>query len=203
MRDYPHAMRMPLAAVVLASALAIAGPVAATPSAAGPVVPAAERGAPILSGTYGRLTGGRINLASLRGRVVMVVNTASHCGFTPQYSALETLWKARRAGGVSVLGVPSRDFNQELPTNGQVARFCKLNFGVSFPMLRVSKVTGRMAIPLMRGVAAPSWSRQPDWNFNKYLIDRRGRVAMRFPSATTPDAPEVTRAINALLAERG
>jgi glutathione peroxidase len=196
-------MRMPLAAVVLASALAIAGPVAATPSAAGPVVPAAERGAPILSGTYGRLTGGRINLASLRGRVVMVVNTASHCGFTPQYSALETLWKARRAGGVSVLGVPSRDFNQELPTNGQVARFCKLNFGVSFPMLRVSKVTGRMAIPLMRGVAAPSWSRQPDWNFNKYLIDRRGRVAMRFPSATTPDAPEVTRAINALLAERG
>jgi glutathione peroxidase len=202
MQGYAQAMRVHIAAVVLTSALAVAGPVAAAPAAAGPVVPAAERGAPVLSGTYGRLTGGRINLASLRGRVVMVVNTASHCGFTSQYTALEALWKARRARGVTVLGVPSRDFKQELPTNGQVARFCKLNFGVTFPMLRVSKVTGRTAIPLMRGVAAPSWSQQPDWNFNKYLLDRQGRVAMRFPSATTPDAPEVTRAIATLLAER-
>ena len=195
-------MRFPVAVAVASAALACAVPAVAAPADAGAVVPAASRGASVLSGTYDQLNGKSINLASLRGRVVMVVNTASHCGFTPQFSGLEAVWKSRRADGVTVLGVPSRDFKQELPTDGQVAKFCKLNFGVTFPMLHVSKVTGPKAIPLMRGLAKPSWSHQPDWNFNKYLVDRKGRVAMRFPSAITPDAPEVTRAINALLAER-
>lgn len=195
-------MRSLVAAIAVASALVFAGPAVAASADAGVVVAAASRGAPLLTGSYDRLGGKRINLASLRGRVVMVVNTASHCGFTPQYKGLEALWKVRRADGLTVLGVPSRDFKQELPTDGQVATFCKLNFGVTFPMLRVSKVTGSAAIPLMRGLAAPSWSHQPDWNFNKYLIDRQGRVAMRFTSSVKPDAPEVTRAINALLAEK-
>ncbi len=97
--------------------------------------------------------------------------------------------------------MPSRDFRQELPSDGEVARFCKLNFGVTFPMLRVSKVTGRKAIPLMRALAAPSWSRQPEWNFTKYLVDRTGRVAMRFVPSTEPNAPEVIRAVQALLTE--
>jgi glutathione peroxidase len=195
-------MRLPIIALAATSALVCVSPVMAASADAGAVVPAADRGAPLLTGTYDRLDGTRINLASLRGRVVMVVNTASHCGFTPQYSGLEAVWKSRRADGVTVLGVPSRDFKQELPTDGQVAKFCKLNFGVTFPMLHVAKVTGPKAIPLFRGLAAPSWSHQPDWNFNKYLVDRKGRVAMRFPSAITPDAPEMTRAVNALLAEK-
>ena len=139
---------------------------------------------------------------SLRGRVVLVVNTASHCGFTDQYGPLEALWDARRRDGVTVLGVPSKDFQQELPTDALVKRFCKRNFGVSFPMLRISKVTGSKAIPLFRGLAAPTWSSQPQWNFNKYLVDRRGRPAMYFPSSEEPDSPAITQAIDALLAER-
>lgn len=195
-------MRVFIAVVAATSILASAAPAVAVPSGSGAVVPAANRGAPLLTGTYGSLDGKRINLRSLRGRVVMVVNTASRCGFTTQYSGLEALWKSRRAAGLTVLGVPSRDFKQELPTDGEVATFCKRKFGVTFPMLRVSKVTGPKAIPLMRQLAAPAWSHPPDWNFNKYLIDRRGRVAMRFTSSVEPAAPEVTRAINALLAEK-
>lgn len=168
----------------------------------GPVVPPSERGTPVLSGTYQRLDGKRINLARLRGRVVLVVNTASHCGYSDQYRPLEALWRKRKGSGVSVVGVPSKDFQQELPTNTQVARFCKRNFGVSFPMLRISRVTGQKAIPLFRGLAAQSWSRQPQWNFNKYLVDRRGRVAMYFPASVEPDSPAMRKAIDTLLAEK-
>lgn len=190
-------MRMGLVAsiAVLVTAPAVAW-------SAGPVVPPPERGAPVLSGTYQRLDGDPINLARLRGRVVLVVNTASHCGFTDQYEPLEALWRQRKRDGVTVVGVPSNDFQQELPTNAEVARFCKRNFGVSFPLLRISSVTGRKAIPLFKGLAAPSWSRQPQWNFNKYLVDRRGRVAMYFPASEKPDSPAMRKAIATLLAER-
>ena len=136
------------------------------------------------------------------GRVVLVVNTASHCGYTSQYGPLEAVWRANRPRGLTVLGVPSKDFQQELPTDALVKRFCKRNFGVTFPMLRISRVTGAKAIPLFKGLAAPSWSSQPEWNFNKYLVDRSGRVAMYFPSSEEPDSPAVTKAIDALLGER-
>lgn len=171
-------------------------------AAPAPVIPAAERGDPVLRGTYEGLDGSRIDLGRLRGRVVLVVNTASHCGFTSQYEPLEALWRARRASGLTVVGVPSRDFQQELPTDRLVKRFCKRNFGVSFPMLRISRVTGPRAIPLFTGLAAPSWSGAPEWNFTKYLVDRRGRAAMRFAPGEEPDSPAVTTAIDALLAER-
>jgi glutathione peroxidase len=190
---------MRLIAIAAAASLAV---IPAAASASAPIIPKAERGAPVLSGTYQRLDGDPINLARLRGRVVLVVNTASHCGYTDQYGPLEALWRKDRARGLTVLGVPSKDFQQELPTNGQVARFCKRNFGVSFPMLRISPVTGRKAIPLFRGLARPSWSQQPQWNFNKYLVDARGRPTMYFPSSEKPDSPAVRRAIDALLAER-
>ena len=188
-----------MGSIAAITALALA-PAAAW--SAGPVVPPSERGPAVLSGTYPRLDGKRINLSRLRGRVVLVVNTASHCGFADQYEPLEALWRERRRSGVTVLGVPSKDFQQELPTNAQVARFCKRNFGVSFPMLRISPVTGKRAIPLFKGLARPSWSRQPQWNFNKYLVDRRGRVAMYFPGSEQPDSPAMTKAIATLLAER-
>ena len=196
-RTYHGAMfaRAVAAVLIAASAPAVA-------SAAAPVVPASERGRPVLSGTYTTLNGKKIDLRRLRGRVVMVVNTASHCGYTDQYEPLEAMWRANRRKGLTVVGVPSRDFQQELPTNGQVARFCKRNFGVSFPMLRISRVTGPRAIGLFRGLARPSWSRPPQWNFAKYLIDSRGRPAMYFPSSEEPDSPAVRGAIRALLAER-
>lgn len=179
---------------------------AALPAAAiagGPVIPQSQRGPTVMSGTYERLDGDPINLARLRGRVVLVVNTASHCGYTDQYGPLEALWRTDRARGLTVLGVPSKDFQQELPTDAMVKRFCKRNFGVSFPMLRISKVTGAKAIPLFKGLAKPAWSSQPQWNFNKYLVDSRGRVAMYFPSSEQPDSPAMRKSIDALLAERG
>jgi glutathione peroxidase len=186
---------------LIASAVALAV-IPAAVATAGPVVPQSQRGQPVMSGTYQRLDGDPINLSRLRGRVVLVVNTASHCGFSDQYGPLEALWRERRSDGVTVVGVPSKDFQQELPTDAQVARFCKRNFGVSFPMLRISPVTGRKAIPLFKGLARPSWSQQPQWNFNKYLVDRRGRVAMYFPGSEQPDSPAMTKAIDTLLAER-
>lgn len=192
-------MRIALTALATAS-LAVALPTAAQASA--PVIPAAQRGPAVLSGTYQRLDGDPINLARLRGRVVLVVNTASHCGYTDQYGPLEALWSKDRARGLTVLGVPSKDFQQELPTDAMVKRFCKRNFGVTFPMLRISKVTGPRAVALFRGLASPSWSREPQWNFNKYLVDSRGRPAMYFPSSEEPDSPAMTKAIDALLAER-
>lgn len=194
-------VRTAVIALILAGGvpLAVATPAATT----GPVAPAARSGGSVLTGTYDRLVGGRIDLAALRGRVVLVVNTASRCGFTRQYASLETLWRTRRAEGVTVVGVPSHDFKQELPSNGEVVRFCTRNFGVSFPMLRISTVTGPRAIRLFTGLAAPSWSGAPTWNFTKYLIDRQGRPAMRLAPSITPDSPTMTAAINALLAERG
>ena len=195
---------MRLALPVLTAALAVAAlavlPAAASASA--PVIPVKERGKPVLTGTYQQLDGKPINLSRLRGRVVLVVNTASHCGFSSQYGPLESLWRERRANGVSVVGVPSNDFQQEYPSDALVKRFCKRNFGVSFPMLRISKVTGAKAIPLFRGLSSPSWSSQPQWNFNKYLVDAKGRPAMYFPSSEEPDSPAMTKAIDALLAER-
>lgn len=185
----------------LAAAIAIIA-VPAAASAAAPVVPQAQRGPAVLSGTYERLDGDPINLARLRGRVVLVVNTASHCGYTSQYEPLEALWRKDRRRGLTVLGVPSNDFQQELPTDAMVKRFCKRNFGVSFPMLRISPVSGPKAIPLFKGLSSPRWSNEPQWNFNKYLVDRSGRVAMYFPSSVEPSSAGMTKAIDALLAER-
>ncbi|MBM3665229.1 MAG: glutathione peroxidase [Actinobacteria bacterium] len=195
-------MRIALPALATATAVAALAALPVAASASAPVIPVKERGKQVLSRTYQRLDGDPINLRRLRGRVVLVVNTASHCGYSSQYGPLETLWRERRAQGVTVVGVPSNDFKQEYPSDALVKRFCKRNFGVSFPMLRISKVTGAKAIPLFRGLAAPSWSSQPQWNFNKYLIDTTGRPAMYFPASEEPDSPAMTKAIDALLAER-
>jgi glutathione peroxidase len=200
-RSYDDRMIRRIAIAALGTSLLALPPAISLASA--PVVPAAKRGPVVLTGSYGALAGGAVNLSRLRGRVVLVVNTASHCGYTDQYGPLEALWRERRADGLTVVGVPSRDFAQELPTDRMVKRFCKRNFGVSFPMLRISPVTGAKAIPLFKGLSAPAWSAQPQWNFTKYLIDRRGRTAMRFTPSEQPDSPAVTTAITALLAERG
>ena len=195
-------MRLALPALVAAMAVATLAVLPAAASASAPVIPVKERGKPVLTGTYQQLDGKPINLSRLRGRVVLVVNTASHCGYTSQYKPLEQLWRDSRAKGVTVLGVPSNDFQQEYPSDALVKRFCKRNFGVSFPMLRISKVSGPKAIPLFRGLSSPSWSSEPQWNFNKYLVDAKGRPAMYFPSSEEPDSPAIASAIDALLAER-
>ncbi|HWH15175.1 MAG TPA: glutathione peroxidase [Miltoncostaeaceae bacterium] len=203
----PSRPRAAAALAALASAALLAGcgdggsdAVSPAPDTASVFVPAADRGAPVLRGDAERLDGRREDLGRYRGRVVLVVNTASRCGNTPQYAALEALHRARRGDGLVVLGFPSNDFGgQEPGGNGEIARFCRLNYGVSFPMFARTAVTGREAHPLFARLA--DRSAPPDWNFAKYLIDRRGRLAARFDAWIAPDDARVTSAVEELLSE--
>lgn len=166
------------------------------------VVAESARGPAILRGSYGTLTGGTLDLSKYRGRVVLLVNTASHCGYTAQYGALQQMWRENRKRGLVVIGVPSRDFEQEFASGAAVARFCKRNFGVTFPMLRISHVKGPQAIRIFRDVARPAWSQPPGWNFTKYYLDRKGRVAMRLDPGITPDSLTGRATLDRLLRER-
>ena len=132
------------------------------------------------------------------GRVLLIVNTASKCGFTPQFEALETLYGRYEAAGLSVLGFPSDDFRQELDDEAEVAEFCRLNYGVSFPMFQKVGVAGESATPLFRDLAA-SGAGAPTWNFNKYLVDRDGRVLRRYGSSVEPLGEALVRDIEAAL----
>jgi len=125
-------------------------------------------------------------LCQYAGKVVLVVNTASFCGFTPQYRGLEALDRRYRDRGLVVLGFPSNDFAQESGSNKQIAEFCENTFGVKFPMFAKSAVRGADANPLFRELARASGT-TPKWNFYKYLIARDGRVVRAWSSMTSPD----------------
>ncbi|MAR90706.1 MAG: glutathione peroxidase [Pseudomonadota bacterium] len=132
------------------------------------------------------------------GRVILVVNTASRCGYTPQLGTLETLYNRLQKRGFTVLGFPSDDFNQELEQEEDIASFCKINYGVTFPLFGKSSVRGASANPLYQQLIAGS-GESPRWNFHKYLLDRQGQVQAVFPSSTRPDDPKLVAAIEALL----
>lgn len=140
---------------------------------------------------------GRLRLADYAGRPVLVVNTASRCGYTYQYDALQALYDRYRDRGLVVLGVPSDDFNQELATAAEVKDFCAVNFAIDFPMTAITPVSGTGAHPFYRWAADQAGA--PRWNFHKYLVAPDGRLVAAFPTRTEPDAPEVTEAIEALL----
>ncbi len=150
------------------------------------------------------LMGGQIDLASYRGKVILVVNTASQCGFTGQYSGLEQLYRGRLHEGLVIVGVPSNDFGgQEPGSASEIKRFCELNYGVSFPMAAKNVVSGPRAHPFFRNaVALLGPSAEPAWNFHKILIGKNGQPIRAFPSGTTPNAPELSGAITAALAAR-
>jgi glutathione peroxidase len=151
--------------------------------------------------TFPDIDGGKLDLASLRGRVLLVVNTASFCGFTYQYEALQKLSKARLGQGLTVIGVPSRDFEQESATNEQVKAFCETTFGIDFPLTAIQKVRGDQAHPFYRWVrASKGW--EPRWNFGKVLVGRDGRVVAAFGSSDEPMGFRVNSAIEAALAAR-
>ena len=141
-----------------------------------------------------RLNGEPDDLSKYRGNVVLVVNTASECGFTPQFEGLGALWRRRRDEGLVVLGFPANDFAGPKPrSNREIGRFCRANFGVTFPMFAKLKVTGKDAHPLFQALG------QPDWNFNKYLLDRSGRQLECWGADTQPDDSALTRELDALL----
>jgi glutathione peroxidase len=160
--------------------------------------PAAAADGGVLRGTYTRLNGRRDDLARYRGDVVLVVNTATECGYTPQLEGLQALYREHRSDGLVVLGFPANDFaGQEPRSNDEIAEFCEANYGVTFPMFAKTVVTGEGANPLFRRLGAAVGA--PEWNFNKYLVDRRGRVVARFGAGTEPDSAELVKRVNALL----
>jgi glutathione peroxidase len=130
---------------------------------------------------------------------VLVTNTASFCGYTPQYAGLEKLHQAKSDAGLVVVGVPSGDFNQESADNAAVKTFCETRFGIDFPLTAICHVRGAQAAPFYAWVNAQThW--QPAWNFNKVLIGRDGRVAGTFGSGDAPEGPALSRAIDVALA---
>ena len=143
---------------------------------------------------------GRLELGAFRGRVLLVANTASFCGYTYQYEGLEKLHQAESPRGLTVIGVPSRDFNQESADNKTVKAFCETKFGVKFPMAGLAHVRGPEAAPFYAWVRERSrW--EPDWNFNKVLIGRNGRVVSTFGSGDEPQGTRLAQAIAAELAK--
>ena len=141
------------------------------------------------------------SLCQYAGQVVLVVNTASFCGFTPQYKGLEALYSKYRGRGLAVLGFPSNDFSQEPAANAQIADFCENTFGVKFPMFGKTTVSGTGAAPLYKMLAAKSGA-APAWNFHKYLLARDGRVVASFPSEVEPDDKKLLQELEKQLATK-
>ncbi|MEH3085672.1 MAG: glutathione peroxidase [Xylophilus ampelinus] len=139
------------------------------------------------------------SLCQYAGKVVLVVNTASFCGFTQQYRGLEALYARYRDRGLVVLGFPSNDFAQEGGSNQEIAQFCENTFGVRFPMFVKSSVRGPDANPLFRRLASEA-RRAPLWNFHKYLLGRDGRLVDDFTSMTAPDNPSFVQVVEQQLA---
>lgn len=149
----------------------------------------------------GLISGKPQSLCEYSGKVVLVVNTASECGYTPQYEGLEALYKRYQKRGLVVVGFPSNDFGAQEPgSNKDVAEFCKLNYGVSFPMFEKTVVAGAQANPFYTVLAQRSGS-APRWNFHKYLIDRNGSRVVAFESSVTPHDGRLARDIERMLAE--
>lgn len=142
----------------------------------------------------------QVNLCEeFKGKVVLVVNTASECAFTPQYEGLEALYREKKDLGLVVLGFPSNDFGSQEPgSEKKIGDFCRINYGVSFPMFSKIRVKGEQAHPLYKDLLAASDS-TPRWNFHKYLIGRDGKVIDSFSSFTSPDSASLRNAIEKAL----
>jgi glutathione peroxidase len=133
------------------------------------------------------------------GKVLLIVNTASKCGFTPQYEGLEKLYDDYKEQGLVVLGFPSNDFGQQEPgTEQEIKKFCRLTYGVRFPMFQKSSVTASNPDQLYQRLAGAA-GEYPRWNFHKYLIDRQGRLVGSYKSAVKPEDPALVEKIKSLL----
>lgn len=147
---------------------------------------------------FASIDGGALSLAEWTGKPVLLVNTASMCGFTPQYEGLQTLYDTYRDQGLVVLAVPSDDFQQELASAEEVKEFCAINYDITLPMTDITHVKGALAHPVY------AWLRDeagfvPTWNFNKVLIGRDGAVLGTWPSGPGPMSPQIVGAVEAAL----
>ena len=149
------------------------------------------------------LDGKPASLADWRGQALLIVNTASKCGFTPQYAGLESLWRKYRDRGLIVLGVPSNDFGRQEPgTESEIREFCTARFGVTFPLTAKYDVVGAKAHPFYHWIVAQAGEAgAPRWNFHKYLIDGKGELAGIFPSKVAPEDKKLVAAIEEQLGE--
>ena len=143
------------------------------------------------------------HLSTQRGKVLLIVNTASECGFTPQFKGLESLWEEYRDRGLMVVGFPSNEFGGQDPgSNDEIASFCEMNYGVSFPMMSKIKVNGREAHPLWKWLTSekPGFlgSQAVKWNFTKFLVGKDGQVIKRYAPTDTPES--IKKDIEAALA---
>jgi len=170
--------------------------------AAAAAVPAQQKS--IYDFTISSIDGQPVSLSGYKGKVVLLVNVASKCGFTPQYSALEAVYEKYKDRGLVIVGVPANNFMQQEPgTNEEIKTFCTRKYNVSFPMMSKVSVKGDDETPLYHFLTDastdPQFSGDIKWNFTKFLFDRNGKPVARFEPATTPDSPQVTAAIESAL----
>jgi glutathione peroxidase len=150
---------------------------------------------------FATIDGKAMPLADYRGNVLLVVNVASFCGFTPQYKGLQALYEKYGAQGLTVIGVPSNDFgNQEPKAEGEIKEFCQGTYGITFPLAQKAVVSGDKPHPFYAWARDTlGWFNAPKWNFHKYLVGRDGRLVTSFYSTTAPDAPRLVSAVEAEL----
>ena len=146
------------------------------------------------------ITGDQIDLKDFKGKPVLIVNTASYCGFTKQYNDMQELWEKYRDRGLIVLGIPSNSFNQEKNDNSAVKEFCEVNFNINFPLTEITDVKGDNAHEIYK------WAKEnygksavPKWNFYKILINKEGKIEDTYASLTNPTSKKITKKIESLL----
>ena len=146
------------------------------------------------------ITGDQIDLKDFKGKPILVVNTASYCGFTKQYNDMQELWEKYRDRGLIVLGVPSNSFNQEKSDNSAVKEFCEVNFNINFPLTEITDVKGDNAHEIYKWAKANyGKSAVPKWNFYKILINKEGKIEDTYASLTSPTSNKITKKIENLL----
>lgn len=199
-------MRNSLSALFLtATALAVAAPAAsaanspAAPDAASTAAPQAASCPAWLNQDYRKLhSSQKVNICqAFAGKPLLIVNTASHCGYTPQFKGLEAAYQKYKSRGLVVVGFASDDFNQEDADEGKAAEICFLNNGVTFTMLAPTHVKGRQSNPVFQELARQT--KAPSWNFNKYLVRADGKVLQHLGSTVAPESSEFAAAVEALL----
>ncbi len=193
-------MKNPLLSLLGLGALAVASLSAMTIATPSKMETAAPAPATVYDFTVKTIDGEDVKLSQYKGKKLLIVNTASKCGYTPQYKELEELSK-KYGNKVTVLGFPSNSFNQELDSNAEVASFCEKNYGVTFPLFQTVAVKGDDATPLYKFLADKTKngavSDAPSWNFCKYLVDAQGHVVKFYSSKVTPLSDELVADITA------